>query len=333
MAVARQPLEAAAVDLDPPQLEAALDRRGEDEPPAVGHPAQPIRPAAEQVAVHAGRGLEVRSGDQVLGQPVAHAEAPDRCLVEPPALPVAEADGARPSVRPATTPAHPTPGGRAPGESWLTRLGGDVDAGRCPSASRGRRRDGDPRRTRCDARPATTRGSSVVAVAAGQQLGRAGCHVDDPQVLELVVDEPGAVELVEERVDQPRVGLRRILRLALGLLLRLGRGRAAHDAQAPAVRRPGEALDVLRQVGQLARLAAIGEREQPDLRAALLRRLGLARPSRRRRRPGGRRRGRRGRRSCVRPGSSAASCRSCCRRSAGVPAPSRRPARPTAPLR
>ncbi len=266
---------AAAVDLDPPQLEAALDRRREDEPPAVRHPVQPGGTAAEQVAVHGGGGLEVRPGDEVLGQPVPNAEPPDRCLVDHAALPVADADGGDPA-------AVRRPGRRAPRLPAASRRqlahapGGDVDEVdvRPPAEVRVAVPVGDERDPPSIRRPARV---GVVAVAPGQQLGVAGGHVDEPQVLELVVDEPAAVELVEEGVDEPRVGRRRILGLALGLLLRLGGCRAADHAQPTTVRRPGQPIGVLRQVGQLAGLSAIREREEPDLRAAFGRSLGLAR--------------------------------------------------------
>src|SRR6187431_2837369 len=85
------------------------------------------------------------------------------------------------------------------------------------------------------------------------------------------MDESSAVELVIERVDQARVGRWRVLGSTLGLLLWLRRARAAHDAQALAVRRPRDCGDVLRQIGQLSRLPAVGEGKEPHLRATFLR--------------------------------------------------------------
>src|SRR5690242_11618883 len=85
----------------------------------------------------------------------------------------------------------------------------------------------------------------VVVVATRETLGLAARHVDQPQAREAVVDEAGAVELVQQRIDEARVGRRRIVRLALRLLLRLGRVRGADNDETATVRRPVNALDIL----------------------------------------------------------------------------------------
>ena len=125
-----------------------------------------------------------------------------------------------PSGRPATRTARPMPAARDPARAAAPRRRGRR-RGRCRCASRGPGSGGGPRRTRSAVRPATTadrrRGG-----CRGSGARRRRCRVDEPEAREPLVDEPRAVELVAERVDQPRVGRRRILRLALGLLLRLG---------------------------------------------------------------------------------------------------------------
>ncbi len=271
MPAPRQSLDAPAVDLHPPQLEAAIDRCREDQPAAVRHPVQPRFAAAEQVAVHRGRGLQVGPRDEVLRVSVPHPEAPDGCLLDLAALPVSIADGRQPSA--VGRPCRSSPGlVSAPGRELAHPLPCELDqvdvgAPTEVGVAMTVRHECDPLPVRRPARVA------VVMVAAGERLGIPGDRVDEPQPLEPVMDEASAVELVGERVDQPRVGRRRVLGTALGLLLGLRRARAAHHAQASAVRRPREPRHVLRQVGQLTRFPAVGEWQEPDLRSALLRRL------------------------------------------------------------
>ena len=269
---ARQPLEASAVDLHSPQLEAALDRGREDQPTAVPHPVQGRLATAEQVAVHGGRCLQVGPGDEVLRLAIAYPEAPDRCLRQLAALPVAVADGGHPPAirRPCRRPPALSP---APGGELAHPLCRDIDevdigAPREIGVAMTVGHECDPLPIR---RPARV---LVMVIARGEQLGIARRDVDEPQVLEPVVDEAGAIELVGEGIDEPRVRERRVIRPAIGLLLGLGRGRAADDAQASAIRRPCQAGHVARQVRQLARLSAVRERKEPHLGPALLRRLG-----------------------------------------------------------
>ncbi len=235
----------------------------------------PSETATEQVAVHAGRGLEVRAGDQVLGLAVPHAKAPDRCLVDHAALPIPCPDRRDPAA--VRRPCRRAPRLAASARRELAHpLRGHVD--HVDVGAPAQVGVPVPVRDERDAlpigRPARV---GVVVVATGQQLGVARSNVDEPQALELVVDEAGAVELVDERVDEPRVGRRRVVRLSLGLLLRLRRDGGAHDAKAAAIGRPCQPFRILGQVGQLSRFAAIGERKEPDLRASVLGRLGLAR--------------------------------------------------------
>ena len=221
------------------------------------------------------RGLEVGLRDQVLRMAVTRPDAPDRCLRQLAAAPVAGADrGDPPAVRgPRRSAPRLLPTTRRELTHRPTADVDEVDVA-APGEVRVRvavRDEGDLPAVR---RPLRI---GVVVVAAGQELGGAALGVDQPDAREPLVDEARAVELVAQRVDESRVGRGAILRLALGLSFGLRRVGGADDRQPAAVRRPVETLDVLRQLGQLARLAARGEGKDPDLRATLLRRLRLAR--------------------------------------------------------
>ena len=215
------------------------------------------------------------SADQVLGVTVPNPQAPDRCLRQLTALPVARADGGHPpAVRRPARPAPllpAAPRGELPNP--LRARVDEVDVG-APAEVGIRmavRREGD---LAAVGRPLRV----VVVVPAGRErLGLASRRVDGPEPGEALVDEPGAVELVAQRVDQARVRRRWIVGLALRLALGLGGVGAADDDEPAAIGRPVEPLDILRQVCQLSRLTAIGEGKQPDLGATLLGGLSLAR--------------------------------------------------------
>ena len=129
---------------------------------------------------------------------------------------------------------------------------------------------GDERHPRAIGRP----GWLVVvdgAVRQARGLARGGVH--DPEVLDLVVEEPGRIEHVLEPVDESIVGLGRLAGRGLRALappsgvlgVRRAMGRAdSHEARA--VGRPIEPRHAAGQVGQPARLTAEAiERKQMDL--------------------------------------------------------------------
>ena len=128
--------------------------------------------------------------------------------------------------------------------------------------------EGDPGAVR---RPG---GSALGSRTAGQAGRLAGPGVDEPEVGLAIVDEAGPVEEVAEPVQVAVVRGRRDARLARTLApgpcigLAIGGVRRGRHDQAPAVGRPGEAIDAARQVGQAACLAAL-EREQIDLDGVL----------------------------------------------------------------
>ena len=123
-----------------------------------------------------------------------------------------------------------------------------------------------------------------------RQLPRlAAVEVDDEEVRPAVAGEADAVELVED----PREAARRPLLLVLLLVGRVAHARDERDARR--VGRPHDLLDALLQVGELARLAALGG-DDVEVDAASSRR----RPGSRRRRascPSGDQRGIASRRS------------------------------------
>ena len=116
-------------------------------------------------------------------------------------------------------------------------------------------------------------GEPIRGAAVGQARRLARGDVHQPEVADLVVREPRAVEHVVEAVDEPVVRWRRRAGARLGLAVDaaaaviVGAGRAVrggHDDQSGAVRRPFEGVDAARQVGQPARLAAV-EGQEEDL--------------------------------------------------------------------
>ena len=234
MPVAREPLETPPIHLDAPQLEGAVDGRGEGDPAAVGHPRGPQRQPAHQVAAHGACGLEVGLGDQVLRMAVTRPDAPDRCLRQLAAAPVASADrGDPPAIR---GPRRGAPRLLPATRRELThRPAADVDEVdvAAPAEVRVRvavRDEGDLPPIR---RPLRI---GVVVVATRQELGGAALGVDQPDTGEPLVDEARAVELVAQRVDESRVGRGAILRLALRLPLGIGRVGRADDRQPATVR-------------------------------------------------------------------------------------------------
>ena len=202
--VARETLEASAIDLDAPQLEGALDRRGEDDPAAVGHPRGPQRQPAHQVAAHGAGGLEVGVRDQVLGMAVTRPEAPDRCLRQLATAPVASADGGDPPAvrRPRRSAPRLLPATRRELTHRPTADVDEVDVA-APAEVRVRVAVRDEGDLPAVGRPLRI---GVVVVAAGQELGGAALGVDQPDAGEPLMDEARAVELVAQRVDEPRVG-------------------------------------------------------------------------------------------------------------------------------
>ena len=120
---------------------------------------------------------------------------------------------------------------------------------------------------------AGSRSETGPSVSAARLAGR---DVDQPEVLDPVVDEPGPVEHVVEPVDEPVVGRRRRpaarardrARAGARPPGRVAPTRRADDDEPRPVGRPLERLDAARQVGQAPRLAAV-ERQQVDLLAVL----------------------------------------------------------------
>ncbi len=130
------------------------------------------------------------------------------------------------------------------------------------------------------------RGLGVRHRPVGQAAGLAGGHIDQPQVTDAVVLEPGAVEHVVEPVDEAVIGVRRLVGLGLALraslsgIVVVGRGMRGRDHhQATPVRGPLERLDAARQVGEAARFARPVDRQEVDLVLvlAILRLLGTGR--------------------------------------------------------
>ena len=114
----------------------------------------------------------------------------------------------------------------------------------------------------------------------GRQVGEpaavAGRGVDEPDLAPAVLREAAAVLLEVEPVDEAVVARRRRAGLRVGRLAprsRIGRAirshRARQDGERRAVGRPLEAVDAARQVGQPARLARAGHRQEVDLDAVL----------------------------------------------------------------
>ena len=110
-------------------------------------------------------------------------------------------------------------------------------------------------------------------------------HVDEPEMVDAVVGEPGPVEHVVEPVDEPVVRRRRRPRLVRPVRPRRCRSAsrvASCEVEVTTSRVPSgdhsNPLDAARQVGQAPRLAAV-ERQQVDL-ADVLAILGLARAGR-----------------------------------------------------
>ena len=103
----------------------------------------------------------------------------------------------------------------------------------------------------------------MLEVAARQLSRLAAVEVDDEEVLPPVAREADAVELVEDARESPR-GALLVVFLFVGLVTN---ARAERDALR--VRRPGDLLDALLLVGQLARLSALG-RDDVEVHGRLL---------------------------------------------------------------
>ena len=274
---------AAAVQRDPPQLVRAVDRRREQDGPAIRRRDEPRPLAQRHVAVHRRVRLELAPGQQV--RPAARRrvravgrEPPDPGPVADPRPLVAERQDRRPVARP-----------RRVEEDRIAAVRDERDLAR---------RDlHDPDRPPLlEVRvPAPVRGErdpGAVRRPGGMLLGRrtrderpcrAGLDVDEPQVLVLVVDEAGAVVLVVQPVDEPVVGQRRLAGLRLrgpaalpAVLLDRRAQRGGQDRERPAVRRPGELAHALRQVREAPRLTTV-ERQQEHLEAVVAL-LGVRRP-------------------------------------------------------
>ena len=248
---------------------------------------------------------------------VAHAEAPDRCLVDLAALPVADADGGDPP--PVRRPGRraPRPAGRDPATAGSRACVRDVDEVDVGPPAEVRVAVPVRRRTRSVAHPATSAGPRR-GVAPRQQLGVARLAASTShRSLEPVVDEPGAVELVARACRSAAC------RAAAGPPACAPASSPARWRSAPLTthsRRPsGDQASPRRPSADRSAGAPRRRRRTGGARPAC-RPPSEPRPCpawHRRRRPAARRRGPTGRRASDRPGSSAARCRSCSRRSAG----------------
>ena len=192
----------------------ALDRRAEDDPSAIGHPGRRLgRPPI--------RSLFMPPAASRSGPAMRFSASPSRtrrrqteaCVISPrfqSRLPMAAIH--RPSGDHAGAP---QPAARDPARAGAPPRADvdEVDVA-APAEVRVRVAVADERDLAAVGRPLRV---GVVVVAGRQQLGRAAAGVDEPEAGEPLVDEPGAIELVAERVDQSRVGLGRVIRLALGL--------------------------------------------------------------------------------------------------------------------
>ena len=246
LATVREPFEPAICDGDPPQLVGAIDRGREGEPAAALRGDQPRALAPRQVAAHPGAGHQVvRRGD----------------------VPATGRRGVRsvrceqPDVVPASrTALHPMPERRDRGAVGKPGRGGEHRAG---TAGHGRDRlrvdvdDVDVQPFRNEIRvPPAVRGEgdassvgrpcrgAICGAAVGQARRLARGSVDQPEVADLVVREPRAVEHVFKAVDEPVVGRWRRAGARLGLAVDaaaaviVGAGRAmggGHDDQSAAV--------------------------------------------------------------------------------------------------
>ena len=270
-----QLLERAVLDRDPPQLVGAVPRREERQPAAVGRRDQPRPFARRDVAVHRRARHDVVPVGQVraaagrrLG--AVGGEEPDVVAVAVGGDPSAERRDRRAVGQPRRD------------EERRLRAAGDAgaDAGRDVDDDDVRpelevvvaielRREGD---ARAIGRP----GRVVVAGrAVGQARRLARGDVDDPEMGDVVVDEPRPVEHVAQPVDVAVVRLGRVARLALlveaaslPVVLAVRPVGRRDDDELRAVGRPLEAVDAARQIGQPAGLATV-QGEQVDLAAVL----------------------------------------------------------------
>ena len=267
----------------PPQLEAPIDRGGEQHRPAVrGHPDQGSL-AQGHVAVHRRVRLQLARGQQVRPATLARVgpirrEPPDPGPVPAPREPLPDRHDRRPV---------PGPGRRA--EARVV-AGGRGRQGTClhvhdeQHRAVGEIRVPVPVRRERDASPVGGPGGCGLRRGPNHERARlAGRDVHEPEVGVPVVDEPGAVVLVAELVKVAVVGERGLARLRLGgsaPLLRIGlqggpQGRCQHGERA-AVRGPGELVDPAGKIGEPARLATV-EWQQVNL-DGVLSLLGLLRP-------------------------------------------------------
>ena len=276
-----------AVERHAPELEAAVDRRREQERRAVGGRDDVRALAQRHVAVQRRIRLQLARREQVRAAAPARVRPVRR---EPPdPAPVAARAGtgrrARRSIgrRGSTTGRMKAASG--PPAIFVT----------APLATSTVKTDDRWSRSGCGAAVGRERDPRAVRAPGGLALGvgpltsdRASpvVGIDEPQVRVAVVDEARAVELVAEPVDVAVVGQRHLAGLRRGgpaALLRLLRDRrperARDDRQPAPVGRPRELVRAARQVGQPPGLAAV-ERQQEDLVAVeavlrLLRPVGL----------------------------------------------------------
>ncbi len=277
---------AGPVERHPPQLEAAIHRRREQERRAVGGRDDVRTLAQRHVAVERGirlqlaRREEVRAATPARVRPVCR-EPPDPAPVAHAREPVAERDD-RAAV---AGPHGPHEGGVRAARDRRDRAARDIHGEHRRTLVEVRvgapvGREGDPGAVRAP------RGLALRGRAAHERARLAGLGVDEPQVRVAVIDEARSVELVAEAVDVAVVGQRHLAGLRRGgpaALLRLlcdRRPERARDHRQPApVGRPRELVRATRQVGEPPGLAAV-ERQQEDLVAVeavlrLLRPVGL----------------------------------------------------------
>ena len=250
VAILGQALEPAVGDGDPPQLVGAVDRGAECR--ASGRPSTGSSRAPSprgQVAAHPGAGHQVVRGRTGSGRRrrrvrAVGGEQPDVVAAPGAALqPVPERrDGAR--RRAATSERRTSTADRA-----SRRVTRPVSTSTTWMSSRLERRSASRRRFEVKAmrRPSGDQaGSPSAARPSVRREASPGGDVDQPEVVDPVVGEPGAVEHVVEAIDEPVVRWRRRAGARLGLRDRCrGGGRRrprvapceARDDDQPASRR------------------------------------------------------------------------------------------------
>ena len=235
MATVGEALELSIGDGDPPQLVGAVDRGAEGEPAAILRRLQSGTLAACQVAAHPGARHQVVPGREVPARrgrrvrPIRR-EQPD----------VVAAPGATLESMPERRDRRAVRKPRR-GSEMRPRTAGHRRHGPCLDVDHvdvepGRDEVGVAPAVRCEGDPSAVGrpgGLAIRGAAVGQARGLAGGDVDQPQVIDLVVGEPRAVEHVVEPIEEPIVRRRWRAAARFGLPI---------DATATVVVGPGRAV-------------------------------------------------------------------------------------------